>query len=365
MPTIASLIPELEDVVQHGSPERRADMLKRMTSLFIEGAPRYNDDHIRLFDDVFNRLIEEIETKARAELSRRLAPLLNAPMELLRRLAQDEDIAVAGPVLAESPRLVTDDLLPIARSKGQAHLFAISGRHGLDETLTDVLVNRGDSEVVRKVAANKTARLSPAGYSSVVERAAKDGILAEAVVQREDLPDNLFRELLVRATEVVQRRLLAAARPETQAEIKRVLAKVSDEIRAAVAPARDFGPAQDKIRALLEVGKLGEREVADFAGSRNYEDTAAALSALSSVPIDAIDRLMAGERPDPVLILCKAAGFSWTTARAIILARPGNHGKSSPALEAAYANFDKLSAPTAQRVVRFWQTTDTPLRKAS
>jgi uncharacterized protein (DUF2336 family) len=365
MSIAASLIPELEDVVQSGTPERRADMLKRITSLFLEGAPRYNEDHIRLFDDVFVRLIEEIEAKARAELSRRIAPLSNAPMEILRRLAHDDDIAVAGPVLAESPRLATDDLLPIARSKGQAHLFAISGRKGLDETLTDVLVNRGDSEVVRKIAANKTARLSPAGYSSVIERAGKDGVLAEAVVQRDDLPDTLFRELLTRATEVVQRRLLAAARPETQAEIRRVLAKVSGEIGATAAPARDFGPALAKMQALHAGKKLTEREIAETADGKLYEEMVAALSVICSVPIDVIDKLMGGERPDPVLILCKSAGFAWTTARAIILARPGMHGKSSHSLEAAYSNFDKLSASTAQRVVRFWQASQAPLARAS
>jgi hypothetical protein len=43
------------------------------------------------------------------------------------------------------------------------------------------------------------------------------------------------------------------------------------------------------------------------------------------------------------------------TARAIIAARPGGKGSSNQALEAAFANFEKLSASTAQRVVRFWQ----------
>ena len=35
----ASLLPELEDVVQHGSPERRAETLRRITTLFLDGAP--------------------------------------------------------------------------------------------------------------------------------------------------------------------------------------------------------------------------------------------------------------------------------------------------------------------------------------
>src|ERR1700751_712708 len=99
MSAAPSLIPELEDIVQHGSPRRRAQGLPRITPLFPETASLFNEDHVRLFDDVFNRLIDEIESKARAELSHRLAPLGNAPEELIGRLGRDEDILIAGPIL--------------------------------------------------------------------------------------------------------------------------------------------------------------------------------------------------------------------------------------------------------------------------
>src|SRR5450759_445504 len=75
----ASLLPELEEVVQYGSAEKRAETLRRITSLFLDGAPSFNEDHVALFDDVIGCLIEEIEVKALAELARRLAPVPNAP----------------------------------------------------------------------------------------------------------------------------------------------------------------------------------------------------------------------------------------------------------------------------------------------
>ena len=99
----ASLIPELEEVVERASPERRAETLKRITALFLDGASRFNEDHVRLFDDVFGRLIGEIESKARAELSNRLAPVGNAPVAVVRQLAHDDDISIAGPVLDAIP----------------------------------------------------------------------------------------------------------------------------------------------------------------------------------------------------------------------------------------------------------------------
>ena len=80
-----------------------------------------------------------------------------------------------------------------------------------------------------------------------------------------------------------------------------------------------------------------------------------ALAALAKVPIKIVDRLMGGDRPDPVLILCKAAGLSWPTVKALIMARPDGSNTPSRALDAAFANYGRLSASTAQRVVRFWQ----------
>jgi uncharacterized protein (DUF2336 family) len=350
----ASLIPELEEVIQNGSPERRAETLKRITAFFLDGASRFNDDHVRLFDEVFSRLIAEIETKARTELSRHLAPLGNAPVDVVRRLAQDDDIAVAGPVLKQSRRLNETDLVDIAQTKSQAHLLAISGRTGIAEPVTDVLVRRGDREVVRSVADNRDARLSEGSFFTLVDRAEKDGVLAEKVGLRPDIPARLFRDLLLKATEVVQQRLLATAKPETQAEIRRVLAKVSNEVGARAKP-RDYSAAMRAVLTLRQEGTLDETTLVDFAKKGQYEETVAALSALCTVPIEVVDRLMGGDRPDPVLILCKSAGWGWSTAKAIIMARPGGHGTSNQGLDTAYANFERLSPTTAQRVMRFWQ----------
>jgi uncharacterized protein (DUF2336 family) len=348
----ASLLPELEDVVQHGSAEKRAETLRRITSLFLDGAPSFNDDHIALFDDVMGCLIEEIEAKALAELSRRLAVVANAPAGVVRKLAENDDIAVAEPVLRQGP-LAASDLMRIAETKGQAHLLALSARQGIGEALADILVTRGDREVSRSIANNSQARLSENAFSTLIKRAENDNLLAERVGMRTDIPPRLFRQLLMQASEVVQNRLLARARPETQAEIRRVLQKVTDEVAAKAAP-RNYTAALAAVRALHKDRKLTETDIADFAKTGKYEETIAALATVCSVPVEVVDRLMSGERADPVLILARAAGFGWTTVREIINGRPG--GKSSPqVLDAARENFDRLTAATAQRVVRFWQ----------
>ena len=355
MTSSASLIPELERVLRQGSPEKCAEMLTGITNLFLSGASRFNGDHVALFDEVFERLIADIEARARAELSVRLAPVENAPPRLVLRLASDDDISIAAPMLEHSPRLVDTDLRDIAGSKGQGHLLAISGRRGISETVTDVLVRRGDREVVRTVADNQGARLSEKGFSTLVERAVDDGTLAEKVGQRPDIPPRLFRTLLIQATEVVQQRLLTKARPETAAEIRRVLAKVSEDIGLKAPVPRSYIQAKAAVLALKQQGELAEPALADFAKQGRIEETVVALAELSAVPVETVERLMAGDRPDPVLILCKAGGYSWQTVRSIILVRPGGKGTSTQGLDSAHANFERLSPSTAQRVTRFWQ----------
>ncbi len=348
----ASLLPELEDVVQHGSAEKRAETLRRITTLFLEGAPAFNDHHVALFDDVIGCLIAEIEAKALAELARRIAPVDNAPTKVVATLAKNDDIDVAGPVL-RAAHLSDPELIAIAETKGQQHLLAMAKRASLSEALTDVLVKRGDRDVAYSVADNRGANLSDRAFSNLIDRAQQDGDLAEKVGQRTDIPPRLFRQLLLQASEVVQRRLLASARPETQAEIRRILAKVTDEVGAKAAP-RNYTAALAAVRALHKERKLTEADVANYAEGGKYEETIAALSTICAVPVEVVDRLMNGERADPVLILARSANFGWSTVRSVINARPGSK-PTQTVIDAAHENFERLTTATAQRVVRFWQ----------
>src|SRR6201991_3571491 len=123
-----SIIAELEDAVRGGSSARRVETLRQVTDLFLNDGERLSEDQVKVFDDVLCLLIARVETRARAELSKRLAPLDYAPFEVIKHLAWDDDIGVAGEVLTHSSRLGAEALRDIASTKGQDHLFAISAR---------------------------------------------------------------------------------------------------------------------------------------------------------------------------------------------------------------------------------------------
>jgi uncharacterized protein (DUF2336 family) len=296
---------------------------------------------------VLGRLLHGIECRARSELSHRLAPVANAPIETVARLAHDNEIVVAGPILRQSWRLPEIELVDIAERMGQAHLLAIAARAGLTERVTDVLVRRGDCSVVHRLAENPGARLSRDGLVMLIARAGVDISLAKKIRLRPDLRSRL-RDCLPDTIDAVRRRLLATAAPETQSDAQRVPAAVAG-------PACDYAAAQRVVAALRQQGKLGPLALVDFANNQQYDEAVAALAALCLVPIEVVERLMGADRPDPVLILCKSAGWDWPLAEAIITLRPRGRAMSLESLAAAQANFERLPPMTAQRVLRFWQ----------
>jgi uncharacterized protein (DUF2336 family) len=347
-----SIIAELEDAVRSGSSEKRVSTLRQVTDLFLHGGERLSEDQVQVFDDVLCLLITRVESRARAELSARLAPVDYAPFEVIQHLARDDEIAVAGSVLATSSRLRTSDLVEIASTKGQDHLLAISGRTNLPEAVTDVIVDRGEGKVIRKLANNAGARFSDSGYSKIVARSEADAELIEILGLRVDLPLKFLRDLLKRATDAVRARLMALAPPELQEEIRRILKAIS---AAAQKDARDFSRAEALVKLLNEKFELHDDAIIKFVDGKQFDNVAASLALLGGVPTELMAQLLEGPRSDLVLIPCKAAGFSWMAVESILCNRPTKQKISEETLKVAERDYGKLSLETAQRTLRFWQ----------
>ena len=347
-----SIIAELEDAVRSGSSERRVSTLRQVTDLFLHGGERLSEDQVKVFDDVLCLLVTRVESRARAELSARLAPVDYAPFEVIQHLARDDEIAVAGSVLATSSRLRTSDLVEIASTKGQDHLLAISGRTNLPEAVTDVIVDRGEGKVIRKLANNASARFSDSGFSKIVARSEADAELIEILGLRVDLPVKFLRDLLKRATEAVRERLMALAPPELQEEIKRVLKAISS---AAQENARDFSRAEALVKLLNEKFELHDDAIIKFAEGKKFDNVAASLALLGGGSTEMMAQLLEGPRSDLILIPCKAAGFGWMTVESILCNRPSKQKIGAETLKVAAKDFGKLSLETAQRTLRFWQ----------
>ena len=359
-----SIVDDVEIAISAGSAEKRLETIKRVTDLFLLSAGTFNDEQIELFDSVLDRLINTIELRAIADISTRialaemssqLAPIAQAPPSVVRRLANNDEIAIAGPVLTEFARLSAEDLVEIANTKGEQHLLAMSGRWWLKEIVTDVLLARRYPSVSRRIINNPGARVSAAGFAIVLTQAESDPELAIETGIRVDLPADLRQELLRNATEAVRSRLLSRAPPHLFEEIRSAIAAVSAGADREMSTVRDFTMAKRLVARLNAKGELNEAALLGFARQRRYEETVAALAELSRSTIDVIRPLMQSLRDAGVLIPCKAAGLSWETVHAVLDSRFATGRMGPHELAKARDQFAKLTTENARRLLRFWQ----------
>jgi uncharacterized protein (DUF2336 family) len=351
--TSESLLDELQATLAHGTVARRVETLRRVTDLFINGAVDFSDDQIALFDDVFQCLMLHIENSARALLSNRLAPVDRAPPLTIRALAFDDVIEVAAPVLSQSERLDDEALIETARNKSQAHLMAISTRRVLSGAVTDVLVLRGNDEVVHSTVNNPGAEFSERGFTRLVNRADGDDNLATCIGLRPTIPRHLYLKLLAKASAAVRARL-EAANPPLASEVSTAVREVTQRARSAPsAITQETAIAHALVKSLYEDGRLDEHQLAAFAEAGKFDETNAAVAALANVSVSIAENMMVETRAEGVMILAKISGMSWSTVRAIIQLRDDLSGVEPSDLEACKATYERLRPSTAQQVLRF------------
>jgi uncharacterized protein (DUF2336 family) len=358
MTAATSLIPGLDAIVKRGDPRRRGEIARAISDLFFQDAEKLGPELVDLFDNLLIDLVPHAELGSRADLAERFSHLSNAPPHLVEQLARENEIMVAGPVLRRSPVLDEAVLVEIARLKGQGHLLAMTERPTLSPVITDVLVERGDRDVVRRAAGNAGASFSPGGYSELIKRAAQDGVLTLKLGQREDLSGEHLKQLLNGTLDVIRRRLSSVVNPTRQAEIRRAMTAI-DEASLPPGPRRDFSAAQRTVLALNRDGHLGESALLGFAKAHKYEEAIAALSAMSGIRLSILGRLIAGDRYDPILILGRVLNLGWPTVRALILLWYGPRRPVDADIETARMNFTRLMPATAERVVTFWRNRQT------
>lgn len=351
MPAYPSLLAELEGAVKSKSETERLDTLRRVTDLFLSANDRFSEAQIAVFDNVIGRLLERVEDRALAELSRRLAPIDNAPIDVIRRLARNDEISVAGPVLTQSARLTTAELVDIANSKTQDHRVAISARASLDEELASVLVEHGEERVLRRLSSNPNVHFSDEGFDRLLRKSEKFDGLPETIALRPDLPVQVLRNLLARASAALRTKLLSIASPTLRASMQGILARLVSAVDLSVAERMSAARA-----AVMEVnrrGSLDDAAVRQFADDRLREEIVVCLELMTASKYELVTRALNSGIREAILILCKAADLKWSTAAAVLQIQ--SRDTDASALAAHETGYAALSVQTAQRTLRFWQ----------
>jgi uncharacterized protein (DUF2336 family) len=334
---IQPLLDELETALASGSDTRRVEMLSRIADLFINSAPHYSEQQVALFDDVMMRLLDTTDAKARAELAQRLAPISNAPKNVIHTLALDHAIEVAQPVLSQSEQINDAEILAFATSQSK-------------QPLTDVLAERGDRNVVQLAVKNPGARFSDAGLHLLVRRATGDQALAAEMGKRGDI-----RQWLAEKAARAERARLAAEQMNARAVPREAGDEPADGDSGDRKASLDFTAARAEVERQNRTHPIGDAEVYLYARDRKFAETAAALSLLCDTPFEVVERALLDPGADLVLVIAKVAGLSPATTRVILLLRAADRGISSDAIAQALASFEGLQPEAAQRVLSFFR----------
>jgi len=346
---------DLEEAIARGTAESRTRALWHTTDLLIAG--RYCEEDVATFGEVIDRLADEIELVARAQLAQRMARIDHAPLNVIRKLAFDDAIEVAGPVLRDSERLDNDALVANASTKSQAHLLAISQRKSIAEEVTDVLVERGNREVVNSVARNEGARFSGAGFLHMIKRAEGDSILAEHLGLRGDIPRQLFQQLIAKASNEVKNRL-AQERPGLFAQIQDSVTDVAGDLQSKFGPvSKSYFVAKRTVSIQHRLGNLNEKSISDYARAHRIDEVTIGLALMCALPPDVVERTLLFERNREVLlILAKSLGFSWDTTMSLLFLGAKDHRITAGELRQLATEYDCLNPETSKTIVEFYQT---------
>src|ERR1700676_5693880 len=349
-----SFLRDLDEAVRRGTTESRTRALWHTTDLMIAG--RYSDDEIWTFGEVIGRLADEIEVATPAELPNRLARFDQAPVNIIHKLAFDDAIEDAAPILPTSERLEAYALIANVCTKSQPHLLAISKRKSLAETVTDVLVKRGNREVLSSLAHNNGARFSDFGFLHMIQRAEGDSILAEQLGLRKDIPRKVFQQLIAKATDDVKQRL-ERERPEMAGQIQSSVADVAGALQSKFGPvSRSHFVAKRVVATQHREGNLNENSISIYARSHKLDEVTIGLSLLCALPGDVIERALLDRNREMLLVLAKALDFSGETTMALLFLGAKDHRIPAQDLRDLESEYGRLNIETSRSVLAFYQS---------
>ena len=344
--TSTTLILDLERALTTRSAEAGA-MLHELTELFLVNVGHYSADQLDLYDGVLNELVKKVEVAARAKLAERLAPIDGAPLKTVRSLALDDAFEVAEPVLLRSNALDDDTLTRCITLKGQEYLIAIATRNKLSEAITSQLVEKGDRRVLGILAGNPGATISDSSFGILVHKGTNDDWLSECVAGRKDIPQHHLRTLLLKASEIVRQRLLAAY-PQLRGKIRDIFPSPGASATNTTAQSIDYKLAEQMVRSR----EVTEETVKEFAKEKRIAEIVVSIAHLSNLSVDEIGSLLMGTWTSPVAVILKAIGFHLPALEMIYQSRLSEGEQVRADLIRTKAEFVAIRRPTAERIVR-------------
>jgi uncharacterized protein (DUF2336 family) len=344
----------LLDLAKEGSSEKRRELLRQITDVFLADPPERSDRESVLFDEIVTAVAADLETQVRVELARKVA-VSNVPVQrTARRLAMDV-IEVARPVLESSKALTQTDLVDVINAKSQDHMLAVTKRADIGENVSTALVARGEDRVVASLLENRTARMNRLTFEKVAERAEVSPVLHAPFVRNQNMPLDLLNNVYLKVELDLRREIMRKFHGVSPQELEAALEASRTHLSAAYgALPDDYQIAKDHVAALDKRAALKPPVLVQLLRENKRTAFLVAFAQLVDVEFDLCRRLVEGKDLDAVAMLCRGAGFDRGLFVTLCLIISGEGGGISKAEQ--FGNlYEQVPVAAAQRALRFWK----------
>jgi uncharacterized protein (DUF2336 family) len=345
---------ELTQIAAERSPEKRLELLHKVTDLYFEGVGNHTSSESFLFNDIMEKIVDMFSRDLKREVSANLAILPDFPANIVRKLADDPDVEVARPVLRNALSLTEDDLVRLAERGSEAHLTAIAGRSTVPEKVTDVLIDRGSRIVVHAVTANHGARFSPYGLDRLVEKCEDDIDLRELLVERPDLTPRIVDRLVPMLSQSLHVKLAERGYDLKGAIPSEVVASLRQRFAAALKVRKnDILQVSVVIDQIRKGHARLDESVRQVAESGRLIDVAALIATFARLEREQVFQQIYQGQMQTVLVLCRALDLTWPTLDAILGLRAAKQQARYFSDSTVRRDYEAIDANVALRTIRF------------
>ena len=276
----------------------RNELATKIASLAPLLTPKQQERVGDVIAEILLTLAHDQLPRVRRILSEALKDATNVPASVIERLANDDDLSVARPVLEHSPLLSDEILLELIESPPvQGAVEAIARRDGLNDAMSDAIVATDDRDAITALLCNHSAQIREEALDGLVDRAAVNADWQAPLAARPQLSGNAINKL----AEVVAESLLETllARDDIDEATAR---QVSETMRRRLARGgADPGPQEDRdtaasagerARMLHDADRLDGDVLLLALGRGDGPFVTAALALLASVTTELVEKIV-------------------------------------------------------------------------
>jgi uncharacterized protein (DUF2336 family) len=345
---------KLVDLARTTDSHKRRELLREITDLFFATSQSRTDKESALFDDVLQLVAAEMQDEVLAELSERFADAEDAPVGLMRDLA-NHSFEVAGPILRRNKALDEQTLLNVVNYQSQSHVKAVAERASVSEKLSDAIVRIGNDQALDALIRNDGARISRPSMEMAVDRARKSSFLHEAVVRRRDMPLDLLNEMYFVVEARLRDKILERNASVDPATLDAALSKARSRMRGAAA---ELGAEAKNAIAFIQSkkasGELNARLLVSLYREAKQTHFVLGLAEMTNLDAGTVSDLIERKDIDGLAMICRAANIERPLFVTLAVITCGGDEAMSRAEEFGRM-YNQVPVEAAQRALRFFK----------